>query len=106
MNNEKALLWEQRINECRNSNLTVNAWCEQNHISQATYYYWHKRIIHKQETVCETPVLAEITPFLLKQNSDITSNLKITLNHLSIEIKNSDEAELAAVFINKLQQLC
>lgn len=62
--------------------------------------------MHEQETECKIPVLAEVTPFLLKQNSVITSSLKITLNHLSMEITNSDEAELAAVFINKLQQIC
>lgn len=47
MKNEKLLLWEQRIKDCRNSKLSVASWCAQHQISQATYYYWHKKVTHK-----------------------------------------------------------
>lgn len=107
MKNEKLLLWEQRIKDCRNSKLSVASWCAQHQISQATYYYWHKKVTHKNNFGDNTPpVLADVTP-LLKKDAPVTSaKLKISWNQLCMNVSNTEEAELAAVFISKLQQLC
>lgn len=37
-------LWIQRIKECRESDMTVEAWCKSNEINVKTYYYWLRKI--------------------------------------------------------------
>lgn len=35
--------WRERIKECRQSGLSVKAWCLQNGLNNSAYYYWVKR---------------------------------------------------------------
>lgn len=37
-------LWIRRIKECRESGMTVRAWCQANEINEKTYYYWLRKI--------------------------------------------------------------
>ena len=42
---ENALVqWQARVMECRNSGMTVKAWCADKGISPCTYYRWQKRV--------------------------------------------------------------
>ena len=36
--------WTPIIQECRNSNMTVKAWCQTNNINLKQYYYWQSKI--------------------------------------------------------------
>ncbi|RYD06035.1 hypothetical protein N752_05780 [Desulforamulus aquiferis] len=36
--------WIDLVRECRSSGQTVSAWCADNNISPASYYYWLKRV--------------------------------------------------------------
>lgn len=42
--------WTERIRQCKESGLTVTAWCQQNSINPKTYYY-HLRKIRNE--ICE-----------------------------------------------------
>lgn len=39
MESEKFILWKQRLEEIKQSDLTVDEWCKQNQISKHAYYY-------------------------------------------------------------------
>ena len=52
-------VWRQRVTSCRSSGKTVRVWCQEQQLSQKTYYYWQRRIF---KTLTEQPVFAEITP--------------------------------------------
>ena len=41
MESEKFLLWKQRLEEIKQSDLTVDEWCNQNQISKPTCLYAH-----------------------------------------------------------------
>ncbi len=60
MDEEKAILWQQRIQECMSSGLSVKRWCEEKGVSSPRFYYWKNRLEKKQrETSEETmPVIA------------------------------------------------
>ncbi len=45
MESEKFLLWKQRLEEIKQSDLTVGEWCSQNGVSKHAYYYWRKKIL-------------------------------------------------------------
>jgi hypothetical protein len=36
--------WAGKINECRNSGLTVRAWCAENGINHTRYYHWRNKL--------------------------------------------------------------
>lgn len=36
--------WSERISSCRNSGISVKQWCQENEISEKTYYYWQRRV--------------------------------------------------------------
>lgn len=39
--------WSARIAECRNSGMSVRAWCNEQGISVQTYYRWEKCFVEK-----------------------------------------------------------
>ena len=106
MNNEKMLIWQQRMTECQRSNLTVTDWCTEHQIAPATYYYWHKKITQQSDTENNVSVFAEVTPILLRESPVTSTDLTISWNQIQMNVSNAKEAELAAVFISKLQSQC
>ncbi|GAB6179735.1 hypothetical protein JCM14036_10540 [Desulfotomaculum defluvii] len=54
--------WIDIVRECRSSGQTVSAWCANNGISPASYYYWLKRI---RTAACES------LPSICSQNNSI-----------------------------------
>ena len=105
MDNEKMNLWRQRIAKCQKSNLTVTEWCAQHQLSKGTYYYWYKKIVQQDNPENNIPVFADVTPVLIKEASVSSTDLTISWNQLQINVSNTKEAELAAVFISKLRSL-
>ena len=59
---QRMQVWSERITACRRSGKRVRIWCQENGISEKTYYYWQRRLfqrlVPKQETSCfaEVPV--------------------------------------------------
>lgn len=50
---------------CRDSGMTVRAWCQENGLSEKTYYYWQRRLfqtLSEQQQAIQQPAFAEITP--------------------------------------------
>ena len=45
MESEKFLLWKQRLEDIKQSDLTVDEWCNQNQVSKYAYYYWRRKIL-------------------------------------------------------------
>lgn len=42
--NQRMAEWGERIAACRNSGLSVRAWCREHEISEKTYFYWQRRV--------------------------------------------------------------
>ncbi len=41
---EKKRQWQERIEQQRESGLSINRWCQENAISVSQFYYWKSRI--------------------------------------------------------------
>lgn len=37
-------LWQQQVYNCRNSGMTVKAWCAQNGVTEKSYYYRQRKV--------------------------------------------------------------
>ena len=112
--------WTVRFADQKASGLTVRQWCEQNNLSFHTYNYW-KHLL-KEEVVDQT--LPDIVPLSIPAVSDSDSSLEITelrsirsnctirpnhslvklgINGLSIEIKDSVPEELLSKLIKAVR---
>ena len=108
MDEEKAMLWQQRIQECLSSGLSVKRWCKENHVSSPSFYYWKNRLEKKQiETSEETmPAFVEVTQTAPLQSDNFRSSLHIAWNEMHFDIMSKEDADLAAYFIRQVQHPC
>lgn len=104
MESEKFILWKQRLEEIKQSDLNVDEWCKQNQISKHAYYYWHKKILDSINNVNKTTCFAEVTHLMeaSHNNSGAADGVVIINRYCSLSIHNKNEAALAAVFIKEL----
>ena len=56
--------WASIIMACRSSGMTVRSWCQENNISEKTYYYWQKRLYNtlSEQQQPTQPTFTELTP--------------------------------------------
>ena len=107
MESEKFLLWKQRLEDIKQSDLTVDEWCQQNQSSKHAYYYWRKKILDSMKDD-NTTCFAEVTHLMEAphNNSEAADRLVINNRYCSLTIHNKNEAALAAVFIKELGEEC
>ena len=53
--------WAGKISACRNSGMTVTAWCKENGVCGQTYYKWQRRLFEMAQAQREVQ-FAEVTP--------------------------------------------
>lgn len=58
---QKLSEWAERVSACRNSGLSVRAWCQENEVSEQTYYRWQRQLYKLAQEEREGG-FAEITP--------------------------------------------
>ena len=95
--NNNLAKWARQVEACRNSGLSVRAWCEQNGIAVSTYIYRQKKV---WETFNQRSTFVEI-PLDESANDVVKSQIAATvhLGGADAEIHNgADEATLAAIF--------
>ena len=49
--------WAARIMACRSSGMTARTWCQENGLSEKTYYYWQRRLfqtLSEQQTMLKS----------------------------------------------------
>ena len=72
--------WTARIMACRSSGMTVRAWCQENGLSEKTYYYWQRRLfqtLSEQQAAHET-AFAEVTPPRLVCSGNVAVTVRIS----------------------------
>lgn len=108
MESEKFLLWKQRLEDIKQSDLTVNEWCTKNQVSKYAYYYWRKKIHDSMNDDNKTTCFAEVTHLMESSyyDSGADDGLLINNRYCSLTIHNKNEAALAAVFIKELGPEC
>lgn len=103
--------WRDRIKECRQSGLSVKAWCQQNGLKSSAYYYWVKRFkVSEQQEATDNNTFAEV--ILLPQSQSNSQNalplkaeLSLSFGNYSISIPNGFDPETLAEIVKVLQKL-
>ena len=76
----KLALWAERVSECRNSGLSVLAWCKEKGVCSQTYYKWQKRLF-AMATAQQESQFAEVTPVAAMQS---TGQIAVTVRAAGI----------------------
>ena len=99
----KLALWAERVSECRNSGLSVLAWCKENGVCTQTYYKWQKRLFAMAKVQQETQ-FAEVTPVpAMQPNSLIAVTVRAT--GIAVDIHNGAIPETVKSVL-QLLKLC
>lgn len=98
-------LWESRIESRKHSGLNVNQWCEQNHISKYTYYYWNRKVNDTKQAHGNvfSEVLLDTT---VSQEKSGDSELVIAWNNFTITFTNHQSVPMAADLLFRLARQC
>lgn len=91
--------WSNKIQACRNSDLTVRAWCHENNVPISSFYYWQKKIFNRVSG--REPKFVEI-PVLAKRNYGAIARL--TVNGIAVELLSGISATEIAEIIAGLKQ--
>lgn len=107
--------WIEIIRQCQSSGLTNKEWCEQNCVSEKSYYY-HLAKIRKlalaeiprkaQNKVIEASFSEETSPFaevtLIEDKPLIQSSIVIRKGSASVEINQEIDASLLKIILEAL----
>ena len=89
--------WTARIMACRGSGMTVRAWCQENGLSEKTYYYWQRRLfqtLSEQQQAIQQPAFAEIAP---APNVRPSCGVAVTVQISGVEAEIYNGADAATV---------
>ena len=115
---QKLQLWISRIQECRSSGITVEAWCKQQGFSSKNYYYWMRKIKREafealpaerkptakmQSVVYETP-FAEIPIETVSENT--TAVCCIRLGNTVLEVNSGADSVTIENVLRAIKNLC
>lgn len=91
---QRLAVWTQRIADRRSSGKSVRHWCQDNDISEKTYYYWQRRI-YRMAQEQQAPEFAELHS--CRPVSSVAASLKISGMNVQI-YAGADEPTLSALF--------
>ena len=95
---ERLERWSGKIAACRGSGMTVRAWCQENGISEKTYYYWQQRLFQElTRAQAQSSGFADITPPKAGDSGQIAARVHISGSEVEI-YNGADAATLEAVF--------
>lgn len=107
--------WIQMVSQCRNSGMTVSAWCAEHGINPKTYYYRLKRVCEAIPEGAEPaklpmpqkeakPVFAEVTPTGRHKGSDAA--ITVRFGSAEMKIHNGAVAETIEAALRALSRIC
>ncbi len=115
LNHRKNLArWQQLVYECRNSGMTVRAWCAQHGITEKAYYYRQRKVweaVRQLEIVQEAPrqaALPAIIPCsrplpLAHEDSARTPALVLRNQNWTVEVAAECDPELLRLVLRTVK---
>lgn len=115
----KLNLWTARITECRNSGMTVIAWCNQNNVSIKSYYYWMRKIKREvfeslpADIQQKAPIITEPDPIVFSKINMPLNNepalqgvITIRLNGITIDVQDEASEMIIQNTLRAIRNLC
>jgi putative transposase len=106
--------WTEKISQCRNSGMTVTAWCESQNINMKSYYYWQRKVreaasaelMKVQNCKSENGLVPSGWAQLSKvENATVESVLSIDISGCRVTANEKTNSELLAKVCRILRSL-
>ncbi len=91
--------WTPIVTECKNSGMTVRAWCLENNVDEKQFYYWQRKIreelypaIIERTAIDLAPTFISIPKEVLDSRSEkngFCPDMVINCGKIKVEISNS-----------------
>lgn len=85
---ERRVMWKQRVEEYRSSNLTADKWCEQQSVSISALRYWITRFNKEQPEIKDIQWVSVEEALSLRSQED-TPDITIQIGNATIGIRNN-----------------
>ena len=92
--------WRQIIQECQKSGLSNKAYCEQQGISEKTYYYWLRKL-RMAAVEQAAPQIVELAP----EGDGETEELYIRYRGAELRLPGGTDIEAIASVLRSIQRL-
>jgi len=107
--------WAQMVSQCRNSGMTVLAWCAEHEISTKTYYYRLRRVCEAIPEEAKTtklplppseeePTFTEVTPSGRSRGRDAA--ITVRFGGAEMDIHNGAEPSVIEAALRLLSKIC
>lgn len=53
---ERRLMWQERVDQCRASGMSVAAWCRENEVPEQQMYYWLRKFRSEEADAVEDDI--------------------------------------------------
>src|SRR5690606_22532895 len=53
---ERRLMWQERVDQCRASGMSVAAWCRENEVPEQQMYYWLRKFPSEEADAVEDDI--------------------------------------------------
>ena len=91
--------WKQIIQNCRDSGLPVKRWCDENNISEPSYYYYLKKF--RELAIKEADDHQDFYPIVVNEEKEIThENIEIIKGDIHIQVPDNIDID---VLVNMLK---
>ena len=96
--------WVPIIKECRNSDLSVKHWCQQNNVNEKRFYYWQRKLreaaTESLPTTAKQPTFVQVastTSFSnVTQPTSFVPSMVLKVGNVSLELSDTVHPELLA----------
>lgn len=95
--------WTPVIHECKNSGMTIKAWCAENNVNEKQFYYWQRRV--REEVLGQMVIANTQNPTFIqipddpKQKKSFTPDMILNCGNYSLELSNTISPELLSMLI-------
>ena len=94
--------WMAIIKECRDSGEPVSVWCKNHGVSEASYYYYLKKIRTKACEMIPVETTSSFVPIAVTNESITKTNIVFRKGDISIEVSSDITEDLLTAIIRSL----
>ena len=97
--------WAEMVRACKNSGMTVRAWCQENGINEKTYYHRQKRVCNAlPESLCPPLQFAEVKR--IEESRFPGAGIKIRIGMAEISVDGNTDLALLRDVLRVVTQTC
>ena len=97
--------WSEMVRACKNSGLTVRAWCAEQGLNEKTYYHRQKQVCNTlPEKMCRPAQFAEVSPATIAASTG--AGIRIRIGAAEIPVDGNTDLALLRDILRVVAGIC